>query len=90
MSSNIICSYIDANIENISDVPFGDQTETINLHHNKISRLLKGVFPTTLVNLDLSSNRLTTLSGVENLLNLKKLNLSANGIVDIKAIRYLR
>nr|CDS23736.1 leucine rich repeat and coiled coil [Echinococcus granulosus] len=88
MSSKFIC-LIDANIENISDVPFLDHTETVNLHFNKIPHIGRGVFPTSLINLDLSSNFLTTFCGDESLQNLRRLNLSANNIKAVRDFGYL-
>ena len=90
MALRAVCSFIDAGIEDISSISIGPHTETINLHHNKISKLFSDVFPVSLVHLDLSSNFLTSLCGVENLRNLKRLNLSANRLGDVKALKYLR
>ncbi|CDS41655.1 leucine rich repeat and coiled coil [Echinococcus multilocularis] len=88
MPSKFIC-LIDANIENISDVPFRDHTETVNLHSNKIPHIGRGVFPTSLINLDLSSNFITTFCGDESLQNLRRLNLSANNIKSVRDFGYL-
>ncbi|VDK44143.1 unnamed protein product [Taenia asiatica] len=88
MSSKFIC-LIDANIEKISDVPLSDHIETLNLHFNKIRLIGPGVFPTSLINLDLSSNFITTFCCDLNLRNLKQLNLSANSIRAVRNLKYL-
>lgn len=89
MSSEFIC-LIDANIEKISDVPLDDHVETVNLHFNRIRFIEPGVFPNSLVNLDLSSNFITTFCCDENLRNLERLNLSANSIKTVRDFKYLR
>ncbi|KAL5102967.1 Leucine-rich repeat and coiled-coil domain-containing protein 1 [Taenia crassiceps] len=89
MLSKFIC-LIDANIENISDVPLSDDIETVNLHFNKICLIGPGAFPNSLTNLDLSSNCITTFCCDENLRNLKRLNLSANNIKAVEGFGYLR
>ncbi|KAL5962980.1 Leucine-rich repeat and coiled-coil domain-containing protein 1 [Taenia solium] len=88
MSSKFIC-LIDANIEKISDVPLSDHIETLNLHFNRIRLIGPGVFPTSLINLDLSSNFITTFCCDVNLRNLKRLNLSANSIRAVRNLKYL-
>ena len=90
MNSNRELSLIDRHLTDIPSLNFRHLI-SINLHGNNISTI-RGLdqFSDTLRFLDLSSNRLASMSGLDNLHELVYLNLSSNRLVSVSNITKLR
>uniref|UniRef100_A0A5K3EN76 Myosin_tail_1 domain-containing protein n=1 Tax=Mesocestoides corti TaxID=53468 RepID=A0A5K3EN76_MESCO len=89
MSPKTNFCFIDSGIRNLNEVHLDDTAEIANFHYNQIADLGENILPASLINLDLSSNQLTSLCGVRNLQNLQRLNLSANYLCDVSDFKYL-
>ena len=81
---------IDEGISSIHDLKLDPKLTVLNLHCNRIHQIENLLFLNRLYHLDLSSNCITQISGLDSLVSLRVLNLACNKIELVENLQNLR
>lgn len=89
-SDNATLSLIDCGIKSLGSLNLPTRLASLNLHSNSLTRIEHLSHLHSLTHLDLSSNQIEKISGLDTLISLHSLNLACNRLVSVDSLSGLR